>query len=153
MSAARVLPRARLPTWRQPVAFPWMGARGLEAASGRAHTATACHLPGARPAHWPYGCLCGVAAAAEGSSPSSAGPGAGAVSFSLGRSRHARACLALGGCFLGGSCVAWASATRVASRSFLRPLGSSLCIFSVRGYHEATSAMPFVARQGPCPLP
>lgn len=57
------------------------------------------------------------------------------------------------GLFSGGSCVARASATAVASSSFLRPLGNALRIFSAPWHHEATSAMPFLARQGPRPLP
>lgn len=83
-------------------------------------------------------------------------PGEGAVSFSLGRSHDARArslCPVWPSLFSGGSCVARASATAVASSSFLRPLGNAVRIFSAPRHHEATSAMPFLARQGPRPLP
>lgn len=161
MSDDWVLPRARLPSWRQLVAFPWMGAQGLEAASGRAHTATACHppvpwqdLPDARPAHWPSRCRCMVAAAAEASSPQFRGPRGRERSHSASEG-HAMpvpgfcAPSCPHGLFLWGSCVAWASATVVTSCSFLRPLGNFLAPW----YHEATSAMPFLAWQGHCPLP
>lgn len=148
----RVLPRARLPSWQQPVAFPWMGAQGLEAASGRAHTATACHppvpwqgLPDTRPAHWPYRCRCGVAAAPEGSSPQFRGPGGRERprSASDGHAMPVPGACAPScpqGLFPWGSCIiAWASAPAMASSSFLRPLGNALRICSAPWHPEAAS--------------
>lgn len=166
MSDDRVLPRARLPSWRQPVAFPWMGAQGLEAAPGRAHAATACRPPVSpgrtRPTPGqptgPTDAAAGWQLLQRALPPSSAGPGGRERSRSASDGHMMPApgaCAPSGpqGLFSGGSCIARASATAVASSSFLRPLGNALRIFSAPRHHEATSAMPFLARQGPRPLP
>lgn len=84
-------------------------------------------------------------------------PGEGAVSFSLGRSHDARA---------RSLCPVWPSGVvfwglmrrpglshRRGQLLFPPSLGKCWRIFSAPRHHEATSAMPFLARQGPRPLP